>query len=64
MLIKKLTKKEAEKAFRENFPSIIKSGDKPLKRMVWNDYTDALCKNGEITQMQCSTWTQPKFISK
>jgi hypothetical protein len=33
--------------------------DKPAMRMAWNDYTDALCKNGEITEHQFRTWASP-----
>lgn len=25
----------------------------------WDAYTDMLCKNGEITERQCSTWSTP-----
>lgn len=37
--------------------------DKPALRQAWNEHTDALCKDGEITQRQYDTWTNP-FIKK
>jgi hypothetical protein len=58
-----MTKKQAEAIFKaENMPNIPKN-DKPLLRMEWNNYTDYLCKCGQITLKQYETWTQPRFIS-
>ena len=34
-------------------------GDEVAKRTEWNDYTDALCKDGLITSKQYNTWDQP-----
>ena len=34
-------------------------GDEVAKRTEWNDYTDALCKDGLITSKQYDTWDQP-----
>lgn len=29
------------------------------KREAWNNYTDALCKDGVITESQYNNWTNP-----
>ena len=34
-------------------------GDKVWTRTNWNDYTDYLCKNGDITMKQYESWTNP-----
>jgi hypothetical protein len=33
--------------------------DKPALRQAWNDFTDMLCKSGQITQNQYDTWLGP-----
>ena len=33
--------------------------DKPMKAEAWNNYTDALCKEGRITMKQYETWLHP-----
>lgn len=58
-----MTKKQAEQQFKELFKEVLQSNDKPLKRMTWNDFIDSLNKNGQITDKQATTWTQPKFIN-
>ena len=35
--------------------------DLPLRRESWNNYTDALCKDGEISDWQYENWSQPDF---
>ena len=61
---KKMTKAEAIQLFR--FIYKIKAeqlgyrkGDDIAKRTEWNDYTDALCKDGLITLKQYENWGQP-----
>ena len=61
---KKMTKAEAIQLFR--FIYKIKAeqlgyrrGDDIAKRTEWNDYTDALCKDGLITEKQYENWGQP-----
>lgn len=63
-----MTKKQALKLFRELFPhSTFELGprngqmqmDYPARRETWNDFTDALCKSGEITLKQYETWVNP-----
>ena len=34
-------------------------GDAIAQREFFNNYTDALCKDGEITLRQYETWTNP-----
>lgn len=53
-----MTKKQAVNLFKESFLSIDKK-DKPMMREVWNNFTDALCKNGDITPSQYDRWTGP-----
>jgi hypothetical protein len=33
--------------------------DKVAIRTAWNDWTDGLCKSGEITQRQYENWMNP-----
>ena len=61
---KKMTKAKAIQLFR--FIYKIKAeqlgyrkGDDIAKRTEWNDYTDALCKDGLITLKQYENWGQP-----
>ena len=61
---KPMTKRQAIKLFRYIYK--IKAerlgyrrGDEVAKRTEWNDYTDALCKDGLITSKQYDTWDQP-----
>ena len=61
---KKMTKAEAIQLFR--FIYKVKAiqlgyrrGDDIAKKTEWNDYTDALCKDGLITEKQYENWGQP-----
>ena len=61
---KPMTKAEAVKLFR--FIYKVKAiqlgyrrGDEVAKRTEWNDYTDALCKDGLITQKQYENCDHP-----
>ena len=45
----------------EVYPSLNKS-DKPMIREAWHNFTDMLCKNGEISDNQYNTWSTPSFI--
>jgi folate-dependent tRNA-U54 methylase TrmFO/GidA len=61
-----MTKREALDIFREfELPAIRqryeKDGrvDHPARREGWNNYTDALCKAGQITMRQYETWGNP-----
>ena len=33
--------------------------DLPMRREAWNNYTDALCKDGCISDWQYNNWSQP-----
>lgn len=61
--MRKLTKKEVIKMFRaEVMPTIIElygRGDKVAQREEWNNFTDMLCKDRQISQHQYNTWTNP-----
>lgn len=58
-----MTKKEAVEEFkRDILPHVIErygKNDKPACREAWNNYTDALCKSGLITQYQYNSWLHP-----
>jgi hypothetical protein len=57
-----MTKKQVETMFKEEVLPFINRSDKPALREAWNNYTDLLCKDGQITIRQYETWTQPVFI--
>lgn len=57
-----MTKEQALKIFREEDLPYLKKEfpkDKTAIRTAWNDFTDALCKNGDITQEQYQNWGNP-----
>jgi hypothetical protein len=71
-----MTKKEAEKEFKSRFRRAINlkelnqadgnwpvPKDKALRRETWNNFTDALCKEGRITERQYSSWTSPAWCN-
>jgi hypothetical protein len=58
------TKAQVLDQFRYNWkvttlskPSL--KGDTIAKREAWNDFTDMLCKEGDITENQYNNWTNP-----
>lgn len=53
-----MTKKQAIELFNEAFGGSF-GDDIVAKRTAWNDFTDSLMKDGEITEKQYDTWTQP-----
>lgn len=53
-----MTKAEALQQFRELAVNIPR-GDEVMRRCAWNDYTDALCKNGQISEKQYESWSNP-----
>lgn len=66
-----VTKKEVEKLFKESImPSIrrrFEKDDKPdyiARTEGWNEFTDSLCKEGEITLKQYNNWRCPKICGK
>ena len=58
-----MTKAEAKREFEaEVLPYVVKQygpGDKGAVAEAWNDWTDALHKDGRITRKQYDTWTHP-----
>ena len=56
-----ITKKEAEKIFKEDFLAGLNKKDKTLIRTTWNDFTDTLCKDGQISEKQYNNWGYPRF---
>lgn len=53
----KLTKQQALKMFRETYTGNPK--DTVMKCEAWNNFTDALCKDKQITLKQYESWTNP-----
>jgi len=58
-----MTKQEAIRDFRGSIlPEVINqygTNDRPAVRTAWHQYTDGLCKDGQITQKQYDTWIGP-----
>jgi len=54
----RMTKAQALHDFRNIHQGVIR-GDVIYTRENWNNYTDSLCKRGEITERQYNTWTNP-----
>ncbi len=38
--------------------------DGPMRREVWNDWTDSLCKANQISDWQYANWTQPECCER
>lgn len=60
----RLTKREALAQFRELWADTLQhepnwKGDAIAKRESWNNWTDSLCKGGEISNHQYNTWANP-----
>lgn len=65
-----MTKREAEKLFCEDILPGVKEQyeqdgirDLPARCEAWNNWTDMLCKEGQITEKQYMHWRQPKCCS-
>ncbi len=60
-----MTKLEALKQFKHDYPDYkfadLRSGrlDRVARCECWNNWTDALCRAGEITMKQYEGWTNP-----
>ncbi len=58
-----MTKKEAIAEFRANHLPVLREHYSPTDRIAfrtaWNNYTDSLCKAGQITEHQYMTWIGP-----
>ena len=53
----KLTKKQVLQMFRDNYTG--PRGDGVMRREAWNNYTDTLYKDRQITERQYETWANP-----
>ena len=56
-----MTKEKAVKVFKElftNFRNELKV-DRIAVALCWDDFTDTLCKDGEITEGQYNRWSNP-----
>lgn len=63
-----MTKRQATRHFRQFIlPEVVahyEQGGRPdesARAEAWNNWTDALCKEGAITQHQYDTWTMSNF---
>lgn len=58
-----MTKREAEDHFRQYvLPHLGEDGaDYAMRSEAWLNFTDGLCKDGEITLRQYEGWDHPKF---
>ena len=61
-----MTKQQAVKIFKDEILPAIKARyeqdgiiDKPARREAWHNFTDMLCKDGQITLKQYETWDNP-----
>jgi hypothetical protein len=59
-----MTKKEAKKAFEDMYRCekcnhVCLNSDTVALAEEWNNYTDYLCKTGDITSKQYETWDNP-----
>lgn len=60
-----MTYKEAVKIFRETYSDLYEKGvDYWTALECWENFTDVLCKNGDITQKQFNTWETPFTYGK
>ena len=64
-----ITREQAIASFMECYVPVITQEeqrynchpDLPLRRETWNNYTDALCKDGQISDWQYENWSQPDY---
>ena len=62
-----MTKTEAVALFKEAVLPAIKQReqgygngiDEVMRREAWNNFTDSLCKNNQISDWQYENWSQP-----
>ena len=64
-----ITREQAIATFMECYVPVITKDeqrynchpDLPMRRETWNNYTDSLCKDGEISDWQYENWSQPDY---
>ena len=56
-----MTKVQVQKLFKEVYEDqlIAFKNDRVMKVAMWHDFTDKLCKDGDITPNQYNSWTNP-----
>ena len=55
-----MTYREAVRQFKEAYHDLYEQcADYWLAQLAWNEWTDILCKSGDITQRQFNTWATP-----
>jgi hypothetical protein len=63
-----MTKSEAIEEFKADVLPVVVAkygtGDKPALAEAWNNWTDALCKEGRITLWQYENWTHPQISAQ
>ena len=57
-----MNKKQAEEIFKIEILPFFKNDDKPAKREAWHNFTDSLCRDGQITMKQYESWLNPRFV--
>ena len=70
-LYKVITRDEAIERFEAfELPAVIEECeqdgelDGPARREAWNNYTDYLCKDDQISDWQYANWTQPECCER
>lgn len=53
-----MTLREARKTFNDEIAKYIRKDDEAALNEAFNNWTDALCKDGDITERQYDTWTR------
>lgn len=59
-----MNKNQAKTQFIESILGGLTIDDKPMIAEAWNNFTDYLCKSGEITNKQYASWTHPVFTKQ
>lgn len=55
-----MTKEQAVRQFRELYADFyVHRVDYWFAQLAWSEYTDTLCRNGEITLKQFESWPTP-----
>lgn len=60
-----MTYEQAVREFKDLYRSLyIRYADYWTAQLAWAEYTDMLCKNGNITQHQYDSWSPPFQYAK
>lgn len=57
---RQMTKAQAEEDFFNLYGNEISKTDVVKNKMMWNDYTDNLQRDGILTDWQCQNWLYPR----